>query len=91
MNVLESMTVEGKEITVNLKVTDRKRAQDLIGTMYGRKVDEFGVAVVSWSFINLDKANERRMALIREETQRHREAMDVILAMTDVALAGDES
>lgn len=72
---LEAITAEGKEITINIKIKDPKKAAELLWTMYGKNVDKYGVEVQSWGFWDIKKAQEIRIASMVTEIERHRQAM----------------
>lgn len=63
---LDAMMPVGKQISVGLKITDTDRAQMLFGTMYGHYQDFFGVEVYSWGAFDVQKAQERRISMMKE-------------------------
>ena len=80
--VLDALTEEDKIITVNLKIKDSKKAQDLMATMHNINVEKLGVEVQSWGFCNILLANELQLKAIQEENERHEQAMRDILYKT---------
>lgn len=62
---LDAMTPVGKEITIGIKITDSDRAQMLMGTMYKRYQDFFGVEVYSWGAFDIQKAQEQKLQAMR--------------------------
>ena len=89
--ILDSMTVAGKEMTINIEIADSAQAQQLMGTMYGHNVEEFGVKVTSWGFYDLSKANAERIRLIKSETERHQMKLSNIFSMSDRAILEQQS
>ncbi len=65
-DVYDSMFTVGKEITVNLIITDQEKASDLMSTLYGRNEKEFGVVVQSWGFWDIQKAEQNRCSAIKD-------------------------
>ena len=62
---LDAMLPVGKSISIGLTITNTDRAQMLFSTMYGRYQDLFGVAVYSWGSFDIQKAQERRITLMK--------------------------
>lgn len=62
---LDDMMPVGKSISIGLTITDTDRAQMLFGTMYGKYQDLLGVAVYSWGSFDIQKAQERRISLMK--------------------------
>lgn len=80
---LDSLTEVGKEITINIEIADQEKAQRLMGTMYRKNIEEFGVSVTSWGFWDTSKASQLRLEMIRSENDRHNIAISDIYSMTD--------
>jgi len=83
---MNEVTRVGKEITISIEIVNSEKAQELLGTMYDKNIDKFGVAVKSWGFWNQVKANEIRLEKLNQELSRHQCDMQNILAMTDMEL-----
>lgn len=80
---LEAVTAEDREITINIKICDSEKAKDLLGTMYDKNIDQFGVAVQSWGFWDIQKANKLRIESINAEIERHQQIIRDLMYKTD--------
>jgi|TARA_R110000851_G_scaffold163202_1_gene307011 hypothetical protein len=88
--VLDALTVEGSVLTVNIKIEDSYKAQQLMDTMNGHNVSTFGVSVESWGFNNITKAESIRLDKIKTEGVRHISALNDIYQLTHTELLGEE-
>lgn len=87
---LEVITTEGREITINIEIKDSEKAERLLGTMYGKPLEEFGVSVTSWGFWDITKANKLRLDMLEQENIRHQVALGNIRSMTDRAILEED-
>ena len=87
---LDEVTKVGKEITINIKILDAEKAKQLLGTMYGKNVDEFGVEVQSWGFWDVTKANKLKQEAIEKEIQEHSERIQSLLYKSDLDYLSEE-
>jgi hypothetical protein len=75
-NPMDSITMVDEIYTVNIKITNQERAQQLACTMYQQEmIEDFGVEVMSWGVGDLQKAADNRIELMSEENERHYQAM----------------
>lgn len=81
---LNTITAEGKEMSINIKIHDRVKAQQLMATMYDKNLDVFGVSVQSWGFWDIQKANKLRIEAINSEVGRHHQAIQYLIYKTDL-------
>lgn len=80
-DVLNEMAKVGKKISIQIKITDSKKAIELMGTMYPKegKKNNFGVEVYSWGAFDLVQAYQAREEEINVEMERHIENIKQIL------------
>lgn len=83
---MDTVTQEGKIISVNLEIINSSKAKDLLATMYDKNFDTLGVKVHSWGFWDILKANKIRMHLINEENSRHQTEISSIMCLRDLDL-----
>ncbi len=81
--VLNALTAEGKEITINIKIVDSEKAQSLMGTMYDYDIETFGVKVTSWGFWDTQEAQRRRVQAMFDEIERHKKSMETLRYKSD--------
>jgi len=81
---LAALTKEGKEITINVKICDAEKATELLSTMNNdEKIGQFGVAVQSWGFWDIQKASSLRVNAMMDETERHYQEMHNLMNKRD--------
>ena len=83
---LDAVTAEGKEITINVEIKDREKAQQLMATMHNQNVDEFGVVVTSWGFWDIQKAQKLRIEMLEQAARDYQLITGNISSMTDRAI-----
>jgi len=77
---LNAVCAEGKELSIGVKITDTKKAIQLMSTMYPKedKPNPFGVEVYSWGSFDVTKALELKIKAMEEEVTRHNTVMSNI-------------
>ena len=80
---LDAITSEGRVISINIKICDAKKAEELLGTMYDKNIEQFGVAVQSWGFWDIQKANALRIKAMTAEVDRHQQEMQNLINKRD--------
>ena len=94
-DLLNHICRKGKNISVQLTITDSDKAADLMSTMHpnseASKNNIFGVEVDSWGNFNIEKAQEYRLQLIREEVFRHKERMEFLTDSNNLQNLFEES
>lgn len=80
---LDEVTADGRVITINIKICDYKKAKELLGTMYDKNIEKFGVAVQSWGFWDIQKANALRIKAMTDEVERHQQEMQNLVYKCD--------
>lgn len=83
--VIDSLTEEGKEISIVIKITDQKLAQELMSTMYPRAKTEmnFGVEVLQWGFFNCEKAKDLKLLHLKALHEKQQMEYDQLVNTPD--------
>lgn len=77
---LDAITSKNKEITINIKIIDSEKAKKLLGTMYGKNTNIFGVEVTNWGFYDTTKASVNKLDAIGLEINAAYQKINNIIA-----------
>ena len=77
--ILDSLTNVGKIISINIKIEDSAKAQELLRTMYGHNIDTFGVSVQSWGFSDIMGEQKAMIEDAKALAREYNESLNAIL------------
>ena len=82
-DLLSHLTKVGKQISLQVTITDSSKAELLLGTMHPQSKEsadnKYGVTVDSWGGFNVEKAREIQLELVSEQMKIHNDRLDYLL------------